>query len=216
MKNRMTGLYKMMIAVFAILFSVLSIDAQTNSDHVRVKGYYRKDGTYVRSHYRTKSNQTVNDNFSTLGNFNPYTGEPGWLPREPEYIYDSSLKGKIPKDYIYRSEERLKLEITNNLNKYTDFLSQNVEDSDIIKLYWTLDKGSISTYVDRGIWKFYAEEYYLDLLVLYFEGIKALLGRSGYLEFMYYSGIKRIEIKTDEYVLEYLVLELIEKLNLSK
>lgn len=53
--------------------------AQTNTSHVKVKGYYKKNGTYVKPHYRTAPNSTNRDNFSTLGNTNPYTGEGGWV-----------------------------------------------------------------------------------------------------------------------------------------
>lgn len=49
---------------------------------VWVNGYTRANGTYVEGHYRTTPNSTVNDNFSTAGNRNPYTGEWGTKPRE--------------------------------------------------------------------------------------------------------------------------------------
>ena len=42
-----------------------------------VKGYTRKDGTYVRGHNRSNSNYTVRDNYSYKGNYNPYTGKTG-------------------------------------------------------------------------------------------------------------------------------------------
>jgi hypothetical protein len=45
--------------------------------HVHVNGYYKKDGTYVQSHYRTSPNNTVMDNWSTYPNVNPYTGNVG-------------------------------------------------------------------------------------------------------------------------------------------
>ena len=44
---------------------------------VYVNGYYRNDGTYVQPHYRTSPNNTVNDNWSTYPNVNPYTGQTG-------------------------------------------------------------------------------------------------------------------------------------------
>ena len=44
---------------------------------VNVKGYYRKDGTYVQPHHRSNPNNTPYDNWSTQGNINPYTGEEG-------------------------------------------------------------------------------------------------------------------------------------------
>lgn len=44
---------------------------------VSVRGYTRKDGTYVAPHMRSSPNSTTSDNYSTKGNTNPYTGEPG-------------------------------------------------------------------------------------------------------------------------------------------
>lgn len=45
------------------------------STHVR--GYTKRDGTYVQPHYRSSPNNTVLDNYSTKGNINPYTGKSG-------------------------------------------------------------------------------------------------------------------------------------------
>lgn len=55
---------------------------------VYVRGYTRSDGTYVAPHYRSSPNATRNDNWTTRGNVNPYTGEPG--TRSPDYGYGSS------------------------------------------------------------------------------------------------------------------------------
>ena len=49
---------------------------------VSVKGYYRSNGTYVQPHQRTVPNYTSNDNYSTVGNTNPYTGAAGTQPRD--------------------------------------------------------------------------------------------------------------------------------------
>jgi hypothetical protein len=40
-----------------------------------VNGYYRKDGTYVQPHYRSDRDGNPYNNYSYLGNTNPYTGE---------------------------------------------------------------------------------------------------------------------------------------------
>ena len=51
---------------------------------VDVDSYFRKDGTFVRGHKRTAPNGNVDDNWSTVGNVNPYTGKPGtksWFSR---------------------------------------------------------------------------------------------------------------------------------------
>lgn len=45
-----------------------------------VSGYVRSDGTYVAPHYQTNPNNTRNDNFSTRGNIDPYTGQAGTKP----------------------------------------------------------------------------------------------------------------------------------------
>ena len=39
-----------------------------------VNSYYRSNGTFVDSYVRTMPNTTNWDNFSTKGNFNPFTG----------------------------------------------------------------------------------------------------------------------------------------------
>ena len=46
---------------------------------VHVNGYVKKDGTYVAPHYRSSPNSSFDDNWSTKGNVNPYTGEEGSL-----------------------------------------------------------------------------------------------------------------------------------------
>ena len=43
----------------------------------KVRGYVKKDGTYVAPHVRTSPNSTKSDNYSTKGNTNPYTGKAG-------------------------------------------------------------------------------------------------------------------------------------------
>jgi len=50
-----------------------------------VNGYYRSNGTYVQGHYRTLPNNTRNDNWSTVGNVNPYTGVAGTKPGDSYY-----------------------------------------------------------------------------------------------------------------------------------
>ncbi len=52
---------------------------------VHVDGYYRKDGTYVQPHYRSDPDGNPNNNWSTQGNTNPYTGQEGTKPQQPYY-----------------------------------------------------------------------------------------------------------------------------------
>ncbi|WP_418990163.1 hypothetical protein [Alistipes sp.] len=63
-----------------------------------VKGYYRKDGTYVQGHYRSKKNDTNHDNYATKQNKNPYTGKKGTIPKD--YSYEAYLRNSNKIIYI--------------------------------------------------------------------------------------------------------------------
>lgn len=62
------------VIIFALVGLFLATSAIAD---VYVKGYTRKDGTYVAPHYRSDPNGSVYDNWSTKGNVNPYTGKKG-------------------------------------------------------------------------------------------------------------------------------------------
>jgi hypothetical protein len=64
---------KFFISIIVFLFCFSLTFAQT-----WVNGYYKKDGTYVPGHFRSNSNNTSFDNYSTKGNINPFTGEKGY------------------------------------------------------------------------------------------------------------------------------------------
>lgn len=61
--------------------------AQVNSNYTYVEGYYKSNGTYVQGHYRTNPNSTINDNYSTYPNTNPWTGEEGTIAPVNSYFY---------------------------------------------------------------------------------------------------------------------------------
>lgn len=46
-------------------------------DDVAVRGYVKRDGTYVAPHMQTAPDATVLNNYSTKDNTNPYTGQAG-------------------------------------------------------------------------------------------------------------------------------------------
>jgi hypothetical protein len=50
---------------------------------VRVRGHFRRNGSYVRSHVRTRPDGNFYNNWSTSPNINPYTGTTGtrYVPR---------------------------------------------------------------------------------------------------------------------------------------
>lgn len=53
-----------------------------NTNTTSVSGYTRSNGTYVNGYTRTQRNNTNHDNFSTSGNYNPYTGTMGSRARD--------------------------------------------------------------------------------------------------------------------------------------
>lgn len=57
--------------------AVVFATAGTASAQNYVNGYFRSDGTYVQPHYRSAPDGNGFNNFSTQGNVNPYTGQPG-------------------------------------------------------------------------------------------------------------------------------------------
>jgi len=61
---------KIILTILLSFFIIFTLDAQ-----VKVKGYFRKDGTYVKSHYRSLPDGNPYNNWSYPGNTNPYTGK---------------------------------------------------------------------------------------------------------------------------------------------
>lgn len=107
--------------IFTLIFCITSYAciAQTYPNTRYQTGYTRPStGSYVQPHYKTQSNQTNHDNFTTRGNTNIYTGSTGSRakdyssgaynygrgnsiqtgPRGGQYYYNSSgRKTYVPK-----------------------------------------------------------------------------------------------------------------------
>ncbi|WPD73896.1 hypothetical protein [Dickeya fangzhongdai] len=52
----------------------------SSSSHERVNGYVKSNGEHVSSYMRTSKDTTQYNNFSTKGNYNPYTNQYGTKP----------------------------------------------------------------------------------------------------------------------------------------
>ena len=64
--------------LFIILVITMMTSAVSFAQSTRYqRGYVRKNGTYVTGHYKTQSDRTNHNNFSTISNTNPYTGSRG-------------------------------------------------------------------------------------------------------------------------------------------
>jgi len=85
---------KLLLAFCVFTLYPLEVDA----GRVRVRGYYRKDGTYVRPHYRTAPDGNPYNNYSFPGNYNPNTGR--ITPGDPFKYLDRYYNGS---SYRYSS-----------------------------------------------------------------------------------------------------------------
>jgi hypothetical protein len=68
------------VALAAACFIALAPTADADEF---VKGYTRKDGTFVQPHVRSSPDNSYNNNWSVQPNVNPYTGQSG--TRQPTY-----------------------------------------------------------------------------------------------------------------------------------
>ena len=59
------------LLIGSLFFGLISFSAAA----VRVKGYYRSNGTYVQPHMRSSPDGNPYNNYSYPGNTNPYTGK---------------------------------------------------------------------------------------------------------------------------------------------
>ncbi|MEM5559027.1 hypothetical protein AAHK07_10900 [Aliarcobacter cryaerophilus] len=59
-----------------------------------VNGYSKSNGIYVKGHYKSSSNYTKNDNWTTKGNKNPYTYEKGTKSYKNSFNYKRYGKTK--------------------------------------------------------------------------------------------------------------------------
>lgn len=99
---------------FAMLVTILIVAAPVfAADYV--DGYYRKDGTYVNGHWKSERDNSYNNNYSTQGNYNPYTGNQGtnsqtWNDRTPQQNINTygnpGYVDQYPNGSIYNNQRR--------------------------------------------------------------------------------------------------------------
>ncbi len=77
------------LAAFAATVTSLAMTvrpANAQGYHLN-NGYTTQQGAYVEPHYQTNPNSTIQDNWSTRGNANPFTGQPGMVNPQPGGMY---------------------------------------------------------------------------------------------------------------------------------
>ena len=82
---------KWFLLTYLALASIV-IFAQVNPNSKYQRGYTKKNGTYVQGHYKTQTNKTNHDNYSTTPNTNTYSGSKGYKAKD--YSPDANNYGK--------------------------------------------------------------------------------------------------------------------------
>lgn len=98
-----------------VLINLLLCVSFCYAGDVSVKGYYRKDGTYVAPYHRSSPDNTVKNNYDYEGNTNPYTGavgdnhyrsnptseyyEPNYQPQQRSHNYNTDNNQYSPNTY---------------------------------------------------------------------------------------------------------------------
>jgi hypothetical protein len=91
-------------------YNYSGINSTVSSNARYQNGYTKSNGTYVTGHYKTMPDETNHNNYSTIGNQNPYTGSNGHVARDyspqslnygsGKHIYTGSRGGQ----YYYNSK----------------------------------------------------------------------------------------------------------------
>lgn len=97
---------KKFIVAALVLGAIGSVEARRHSDYgawdtgsgstsqsEHVNGYERRDGTYVQPYERTKADNTLDNNYGTRGNQNPWTGTTGTGPTDYDRQQGKSYGG---------------------------------------------------------------------------------------------------------------------------
>lgn len=87
---------KKILLFSGILVTLVGLPALADAASTRVRGYTRKNGTYVAPHFRSAPDRSRNNNWSTSPNVNPYTGEAG--RDKPSYGYEAPKRQPLGGD----------------------------------------------------------------------------------------------------------------------
>ena len=68
--------FRILMIFMVMLLGLLPLQAEAQSNH-RVRGYVTRGGVYVQRHRATNPDRSRLNNYSSRGNYNPYTGKVG-------------------------------------------------------------------------------------------------------------------------------------------
>ena len=93
--GRMTRMAQALALIFCVVVAGWTASAFARGAAVHVSGYTRANGTYVAPHYRSAPDGDFSNNWSTLGNINPYTGKPGTLTSPHGYGGGAAISAPV-------------------------------------------------------------------------------------------------------------------------
>lgn len=106
---------KKTLFTIALVLMTTVIFAQVNPNYHYVNPYTKSNGTVVQGYYKTNPNSTINDNYSTEPNVNPWTGNYGTVSRSYSYPTYSNPTYSSPK---YESTPTYNLPSNNSLSDF--------------------------------------------------------------------------------------------------
>ena len=115
---------RFLIALVIVCLVTLPVDAD-----VYVGGYYRSNGTYVQSHYRSDPDGCVYNNWSTYPNINPYTGKRG--TKHYNTLTSHKLRQRLKQRRYYESKIR---KILNESNIPVKAVRSKLSTTDYLKV----------------------------------------------------------------------------------
>lgn len=144
---------------FLIFYFTLCLSTFAHSKDVHVKGYTKSNGTYVEPHYRSSPDGIHDNNWSVIGNTNPYTGKIGEIDRigdgevsyDYSYQYNDSSSDSIRDYKIYESKIR-------HEGDGVYFVGYNLESGEEVYLNtknnsvtYIIDSKKVSSYVSKQV-----------------------------------------------------------------
>jgi len=114
---------KAIIYTFVVIAILFSLPSMTISQ-VKVKGYYKENGTYVEPYYRSNPDRNPYNNWSYSGNTNPYTSKTATGNAET-YInnYCNKSNTSTTDIYLYSTPSNYN-SYSNSFNNYDSFLKE--------------------------------------------------------------------------------------------
>ncbi len=125
------------------IFLIFSVNIAFSKGVVSVRGYFKKNGTYVPPHYRSSPDGNFYNNWSTKGNKNPYTEKEGTKNNNYNSNYqnhEKKLSGYEPNSFNKNNTpkeleiEKNKITNTKNHLDFNDNKKSNIVNEEY--LFW--------------------------------------------------------------------------------